>query len=60
MSISINKLKCIGCGICVLFCPAYAMSISCDTAFQCTVDRDSCNDCLICIDCCPADAVEEA
>jgi ferredoxin len=51
-------LKCIGCGTCVISCPTYALSVSCDT-FQCEVDRELCNNCLGCIDYCPTDAIEE-
>ena len=56
--INISLLKCIGCGTCVISCPTYALSVSCDT-FQCEVDRELCTNCLECIDYCPTDAIEE-
>ena len=58
MSININRLKCIGCGQCVMFCSEYVLSVSGET-FKCQVDRDLCTDCLICIDYCPTGAIQE-
>jgi len=58
VAININLLKCIGCSMCVTFCPIYALSVPGDT-FKCQVDQDLCNDCLICIDYCTSDAIEE-
>jgi len=59
MSIKIDQSKCIGCCVCVLSCPTYALFVPWET-FQCIVDRDLCNQCLECIDYCPTDAIEEA
>jgi ferredoxin len=59
MTVKIITSKCIGCAVCVLSCPTYAMHVPWQT-FQCTVDGYLCNQCLLCIDYCPADAIEEA
>jgi ferredoxin len=56
--ININPLKCIGCSMCVTFCPTYALSVPGDT-FKCQVDQDLCNDCLMCVHYCTSDAIEE-
>ena len=58
MSININPSKYIGCGVCVIFCPTYALSVPGDN-FKCQVDQDLCNNCLICLDYRSSDAIEE-
>ena len=50
----VNEDKCVGCGLCVSFCPSEAL-----TAWGvCTIERERCTDCLICVDYCPVDALE--
>jgi NAD-dependent dihydropyrimidine dehydrogenase PreA subunit len=50
----VNEDKCVGCGLCVSFCPSEAL-----TAWGvCTIDRERCTDCLVCVDYCPVDALE--
>jgi uncharacterized Fe-S center protein len=47
---------CVGCGICVHFCPTDAME-SWETV---KIDPEKCNDCLECTEVCPVDALEAA
>lgn len=47
--------KCIGCGICVCFCPMDAL----EGLGIIKVNRERCIDCLECIKACPVDALEE-
>ncbi|MFH2012557.1 MAG: 4Fe-4S binding protein [Pseudomonadota bacterium] len=46
--------KCLGCGLCVPFCP--------EDAFEgwriIEINREKCTDCLDCIGTCPVDALE--
>jgi ferredoxin len=58
MAIKINLLKCIGCSMCVPFCPTYALLVPGDT-FKCQVDPELCDNCLVCIDYCTSEAIEE-
>lgn len=46
--------KCVGCGICVCFCPVDALE-GCGVIH---IDRDKCIDCLDCAGVCPVDALE--
>ncbi|MFC1944821.1 4Fe-4S binding protein [Chloroflexota bacterium] len=59
MSVNIDLLECIGCSMCVTFCPTEALSVPGET-FKCQVDPKLCNDCLDCIDYCTSDAIKEA
>ncbi len=54
MSVNVDKTKCVGCGICVDFCPVNAIAISNRKAF---VDKTKCTDCGFCIDKCPKGAL---
>lgn len=58
MPIKIDLSKCIGCSMCVTFCPVYALTVPGDT-FKCQVDQELCSSCLTCIDYCTSDAIEE-
>ena len=49
----VNGDKCVGCGLCVSFCPVEALK----AWGLCRVDADKCNDCLVCLDYCPVDAL---
>jgi len=50
----VNESKCVGCGLCVLFCPSEALEVW----GVAEVKREDCTDCLICVDYCPVDALE--
>lgn len=58
MAIMIEPETCIGCSLCVLFCPVYSLSVAAES-FKCEVDLETCVDCLKCLDCCPTDSIEE-
>jgi len=51
--LKVDQDRCVGCSLCVAFCPAEALS----AWGVCRVDSDKCTECLICIDYCPADAL---
>jgi len=51
--LQVNEGKCVGCGLCVAFCPTEALIVW----GVCRVDRDNCTDCYICVDYCPVDAL---
>ena len=51
--INISKNKCVGCGICIINCPADAISIN---DWVATVDQDQCVNCGACIKICPQNA----
>ena len=51
----VNEEKCVGCGLCIPYCPEEALWAWGD----CQVNRDKCTDCLACIEWCPVDALEE-
>jgi NAD-dependent dihydropyrimidine dehydrogenase PreA subunit len=51
--LTVNEDRCVGCGLCVYFCPRDAL----EAWGVCRIDRDVCNDCLICLDYCPVDAL---
>lgn len=50
----VNPERCIGCGICVTFCPAEALK----GWVTIKVDEEKCTGCLECLDSCPVDALE--
>jgi ferredoxin len=54
----INKDKCVGCGICVKYCPVKAISIADKKA---SIDLDICVECGSCkrIECCEFDAIQQ-
>ncbi len=58
MPVEIDRSQCIGCGMCVHFCPEYALVVSTDS-FQCQGDRGLCTECLICIGYCVKGAIKE-
>ena len=52
--LTVNENRCVGCGLCVYFCPRDALK-----AWGLSrIDREACNDCLVCLDYCPVDALE--
>ena len=51
--LAVNEGKCVGCGLCVSFCPTDALK----AWGLCHVDADKCNECLVCLDYCPVDAL---
>ena len=51
----VSEEKCVGCGICVCFCPMDAL----EGWGIIKVNRERCVDCLECIEACPVDALEE-
>lgn len=57
MAITVDRTRCIGCGACVLVCPAEAIEISVE--FRAAIDPDRCTGCLECLNTCPNDALEE-
>jgi len=59
MSVRIDISNCVGCNMCVMFCPEDALSVPGET-FKCQVDQELCTDCYICIDYCPTYSIEEA
>lgn len=54
----IIKEKCIGCGICIKYCPVHAISV---TGKKASIDLDSCTECGLCkrIECCKVGAIEQ-
>ncbi|MEE8471870.1 MAG: 4Fe-4S binding protein [Dehalococcoidia bacterium] len=52
--ISINEKSCVGCGICVAYCPEDALKVW----GLAELIPDKCTECLICIDYCPIEALE--
>jgi NAD-dependent dihydropyrimidine dehydrogenase PreA subunit len=51
--LTVNEDRCVGCGLCVSFCPLDALK----AWGLCRIDRDACNDCLVCLEYCPVDAL---
>ncbi len=54
--ISVIEKSCVGCGICVAYCPEDALKVW----GLAELIPDRCTDCLICIDYCPTEALEVA
>ena len=50
----VSEEKCVGCGICVCFCPVDAL----EGVGVIKVDREKCTECLDCVGICPVDALE--
>jgi len=56
MSISVDKEKCNGCGLCVSICPVQAISLIQNKA---SIDQNKCLECLLCMDECPVNAIRQ-
>jgi len=52
--VSVNEELCIGCGVCVSFCPVDAL----EGWGIIKINREKCIDCLDCVEVCPVDAME--
>lgn len=52
----VDQARCVGCGLCVYFCPTDALR----AWGVCHIAREGCNECLACIDYCPVDALRDA
>lgn len=52
----INKELCLGCGLCMEYCPRQAISIRLGIAY---IDRNKCNHCGLCFDICPQGAISK-
>jgi ferredoxin len=50
----VDEEKCVGCGICVCFCPVDAL----EGWGIIEINREKCADCLDCVEVCPVDALE--
>lgn len=50
----VDEKRCLGCGICVCFCPSDAL----EGLGTIEINRGKCLDCLDCIEACPVDALE--
>lgn len=50
----VNEEKCVGCGLCVIFCPLDAL----EGWGVVKINRETCTDCLKCVEACPVDALE--
>lgn len=55
MTVVVDTKRCIGCGLCNLLCPEYALKVS--NFFFTEVDQDRCVECFVCLNCCPLDAI---
>ena len=53
--LAVDEDRCVGCGLCVSFCPVDALR----AWGVCSIRREDCTDCLLCVDYCPADALGE-
>ena len=50
----VNQERCVGCGICVIFCPLDAI----EGLGIVEINREICSDCMTCVEACPVDAIE--
>jgi len=53
---SVNRERCVGCGVCVSFCPVDALK----GWGVIEIDGEKCTGCLECVDSCPVEALEAA
>ena len=53
--VTVNEERCVGCGLCVPFCPAEALQAHWVIA---VIIQESCTECLACIEYCPNEALE--
>jgi ferredoxin len=53
LTATVNKERCVNCGICAAVCPEHAISID----DELMIDSDRCNGCGSCINACPNEAI---
>ena len=57
MGFSIDKEKCVGCGVCAFTCLFGAISAEDDAAQHYEIDADKCIECSQCMNMCPKSAI---
>ena len=55
--ITINRSKCIDCGVCTSICITQALTLD-SSSFKLKFNKDKCILCELCLDCCPVSAIK--